>query len=259
MRFWEFGQIWSVLATVIVAVSAAAAAAASSDWQLASSDENLFDLNPADGKDWALGTDPFSEGGGDIASSSGIPSYLSSSDDVTFINVDENQQLFLNNNDPQTELLFADMDDLNAKGGEQCASSNLAGKFRRRSECGTTGIVTAGPTSTVGDVTLLDRLYCPTASIFIKSLFVCSSPDPLKTIPGPLAFWTLYESTRCKQYLLLKKNPFVLYLFTFCSLSRSILQTKKKKSLGEKTNQKMSFFSQPSLLQISNLTLYIYT
>lgn len=123
------------------------------------------------------------------------------------------QQLFLNDNDndAQTELQFADLNDFDANGGEgQCASSNLAGKFRRRSECGIIRTVTEGPAETVRDVTLLDRLYCLTASIFIKSLFVCSSPDPSKTIPGPLIFWTLYESTRCTQNF-----SFLSLLFSF--------------------------------------------
>lgn len=70
-------------------------------------------------EDWTLGTEIFSEEGDAITLNSGT-SYAPSFDDFKSNSLDENQQLFLNDDDngAQTELLLAGVDDLNAKGGE---------------------------------------------------------------------------------------------------------------------------------------------
>lgn len=104
--------------------------------------------------------------------------------------------------DAQTEVLLAGDE------GDECSSfPNPAGKTRRRlgrrnAMC-SVGIVTGGPTSTVRDASTFDLLYCPVVSLFIKWLFVCSSPEPRTTFVA-LGFSTLYESTRGKQK---KNNP----------------------------------------------------
>lgn len=194
--------MWSLRATIAIVATCAVAAAASTDWQLASSNENIFDPNAPDGQDWtftpAAVADSFFQGSDTIALNSGITYDQPSADEINSVNTgDDNQQLFLNDgNDLQTnDLLLADLS-ADSKGGE-CSSSNGPGKKRRRNTLCTTGFPFASSGSTISDPSALDRLYCPTASLFIKSLFVCSSPDPLKTILQA-AFYTLLDSTRCK-------------------------------------------------------------
>lgn len=199
MRFWHAGEVGLLLATIVIVAKLAAAA---------SSDENLFDLNASNGEDWTLdaatGTDPYVDGGDTIALNSGI-SYEPLSEDIASANLPaDNQQLFLNDSDdPQSnDLLLADLV-ADGKGGE-CSTSNMPGRKRRRNTmCSSSvGIVTSFPSQSILDASAFDSLYCPTASITIKSLFVCSSPDPRKTVYG-YAVWTLYESTRGKQPFLL--------------------------------------------------------
>lgn len=212
-RFCHCLEVCPVLAIIVISTASAVSPA---DWQLASSDENIFDFNAPDGQDWTLSTSDSFQGGGDTVSFNSGIIYQPPSDDISSLsNLDDNQQLFMNDNDdPQTEDFLLAGAVPNAK-GEECSASDLAGKIRRRGHplcsTGTTGFLHALPAGTVRDAGSFDLLYCPVASILIKSLFVCSSPDPLKTI---LVFplYTLLESTRGKQ-------PFCLIFFGVFGLS----------------------------------------
>ena len=145
-----------------------------------------------DEADWTLAADPFvGEGGDAIAFDSGTIPYQASFDDITSTNANDYQQLFMGDNDLQAEFLLADVISDDDKGEECSALSDLSGKRLRRRRglerrdamySSTVGVVTAFPAQTVMDATSFDLLYCPVASIFIRSLFVSSSPDPLKAV-----------------------------------------------------------------------------
>lgn len=211
MQFFHSGGCCLILARVIVITvktfpAAAAAAASFADWQLAaSSNENALDFNAPSNDGWTLATNLFAEGSDAVAFNSETIDQSTPFGSIS--DSDDNQQLFMDDGyNPQTELLLADT--VAKDGGEECsASDNLAGKTRRRRQIGrrnsmcssSVGIVTGGgPTLTMRDASTFDLLYCLGASIFIKSLFVCSSPDPTKTVIS-LGISTLYESTRGKQ------------------------------------------------------------
>lgn len=264
MRFFPSGGSWSIVAIFIVAAvntSSAAAAASSTDWQFASSNGNAVDFNAPD-EDWTLSsTNLFTEGSNDI--NPGIIDQSLSPDIMSTNSDDDNQQLFMDDgtSDPQTELLLADTALSDNRGGGECsASDNLAGKIRRRGRerrfgrrnamC-SVGIVTSGPTGTILDATTFDLLYCPVASILIRWLLVCSSPDPLKTVVF-LGFSTLYESTRGK----LEKGLSFFFFPSSPALQISIREAQVKPAFfgggGPKTNQ---LFSRPLT---KNMTRFAY-
>ena len=237
-RFSYFGKVWSVLATVIISI---ASTASSADWQLGSSDEDIFDLNAPAGQDWTISADSFQEGGDAIASNSGIINQPSFDDITPSNNMDNDKDLFMNDDDNDNlqigEFWLTDADS-NTK-GEECSSSDLSKKIRRQGHAmcstGTTGILHTMPAGAVRDAGSFDLLHCPITSILIKSLFVCSSPDPFETIPA-FPFYTLLESTRGKRPFSL---IFINHHFLRCSMFFHTRYIKRESNMIlEKTKEK---------------------
>lgn len=165
MHVFQFGVFFFLISTV-------AAKTSSEDWLLAS---NAFDLNSPN-VDFTLADPDYSD-------------IFSSHDSI---NSDDGDGLFTN--DAQAKILADGADT-----GDECSLPHSAGKRhlgRRQSECGTSGIVTSSP-SMIGTPSSFDQLYCPTEAIFLYLFFVCSSPNFLETLPGPL-FYTLLRSKPSK-------------------------------------------------------------
>lgn len=173
---FQFGGFFSLLAIIV-----AAEASSADDWQLASS---ALDLNEPDG-DWTF-ANPFAEG--DAVNSDIFQSYDTSNLDIGLFTDDPHDELL-------ADVPYAD-----------CSSPDLAIKRRlgRRnalcssSSTGISGTPHFGVAGSISDPTEFDQFHCPTSSILIKSLIVCSSPEPQNTVLS-LTFYTLYQSHRGKQ------------------------------------------------------------
>ena len=183
----HFGSIFLLIATIVVAE-----APPSIDWQLAFN--NGADLTTPD-VDWTLSDTPLTAEEEDSLKSDIFQSSFDNSN-----NLDDAEFFMKNDNDDPENQLLAD-----ASPHDECSSSfdPAAGKSKRQlgrrntmcSSSDTFGTPTSFPSSTVGEPSDFDRLYCPVSSILITSFFICSSPNPAFTVPAAL-FYTLYDSTR---------------------------------------------------------------
>lgn len=244
-RFCHFGKVWSVLAIVLISTASAASPA---DLQLGSSDENIFDPNAPASQDSTISAADLFQGGGDaIALSSGTTNQLLSDDITPFNNLNDDQNLFMNDNDdPQIGELWLTGAVPDTK-GEECSSSDLSKKIRRQGHTmcstGTTGILHTMPAGAVRDAGSFDLLHCPVASILTKSLFVCSSPDPFETIPT-FPFYMLLESTRGKRSF---SFIFIGFHFLCCLILFHIQDMSRVRVIWvvEKTKEEKIGLSQP--------------
>ena len=175
---FHFDMLSSQFNCIFLLIATVAAQVPSTDWQLAFNGANLNTPNV----DWTLANDLFAE------------------EDARKLDI------FQSFDDPDLDASFFTDDSQNlllaGVSSDECSSSNPG---RKRQE-GNTMCSSSSSSGTVGipatflggaEKSDLDKLYCPSESVWIVPLFICSSPNPAQTVPTG-GFFTLIDSTRRK-------------------------------------------------------------